>query len=474
MLRAMAVTNTAQRALAYRICRVLRQAGHVAYLAGGCVRDELMGFDPKDYDVATDARPERVEEVFSRTVPVGKAFGVVIVVDEHEAVVKVEVATFRNDGAYVDGRRPESVVFSSPREDAERRDFTINGMFRDTESGEVIDFVGGRADLDAKVVRAIGDATARFTEDKLRMLRGVRFACRFNFALDPATEAAAARLAPMLSQVSAERIRDELNRMLEANGRGRAFTMLAETGLLAVALPEFTASAAEDPRVFPRTLAMLDMLGAGEGALMPDERAQKVLAWSVLLHGVTPEAAMRNIADLRADYGDARYSGDRQRRARAAWRIMWRLKHSREECDAVADAALQTGMAVSAQRMGLAELKRFLRQPGTLVALELDRLLAVADTSATRESARAVADAVAFCKARIAAFSAAGATNPLDGLHPPQLADGETLKHLGAPQGPVFRQLLHDLETETLEGRVRTGHDAEAYLKKRLAERNHP
>jgi poly(A) polymerase len=230
-----------EREFATDIVRKLQQAGCTALWAGGCVRDELLGLVPNDYDVATDARPEQVQKLFRRTIAVGAAFGVIEVVGPRGAdgeFLQVEVATFRSDGAYVDGRRPESVVFSSPQEDAQRRDFTINGMFFDPLKGELIDYVGGRRDLEAKVLRAIGDATARFTEDKLRVLRAVRIAARFELAIDPDTLAAGRKIAPEITVVSAERIAEELRKLLVNINRRRGLELLREFELEAVILPE--------------------------------------------------------------------------------------------------------------------------------------------------------------------------------------------------------------------------------------------
>ena len=230
-----------EREFATDIVRTLQQAGHTALWAGGCVRDELLGLAPNDYDVATDAKPEQVRKLFRRTVAVGAAFGVIEVVGPRGPggeFLTVEVATFRSDGAYIDGRRPESVVFSSPEEDAQRRDFTINGMFFDPLKGELIDYVGGQRDLGAKVLRAIGDATARFTEDKLRVLRAVRIAARFGLAIDPDTLAAGRRIAPEITVVSAERIAEELRKLLAHPNRVRGLELLRDFELADVILPE--------------------------------------------------------------------------------------------------------------------------------------------------------------------------------------------------------------------------------------------
>src|SRR5208283_703841 len=246
------------------IVHTLRQRGFQAYLVGGCVRDLLLGREPKDYDVATDATPKQVMGIFPETYAVGAEFGVVLVpVAERDVASNVstqssskfhavEVATFRSDIGYSDGRHPDEVRFSGdPREDVARRDFTINGMLLDPVSGEVLDFVGGRKDLEAGIIRTIGDPDRRFGEDKLRMLRAVRFAARFEYAIDPATFAAMRRLAGEIQVVSRERVRDELTRMLtEGHGR-RAFLLLDESGLLKHVLPEISAmKGVEQPAEF--------------------------------------------------------------------------------------------------------------------------------------------------------------------------------------------------------------------------------
>jgi len=223
-----------KRTLAVGIVRRLREAGHEAYFAGGCVRDQLLGRAPADFDVATSAPPDAVRALFPRTVPIGAQFGVILVVVDG---VPFEVATFRSDDAYVDGRRPSGVHFGSAQEDALRRDFTINGLFLDPLDGRVVDFVDGRADLRAGVVRAIGDARARIGEDRLRMLRAVRFAARFGFAIDAATHAAIVAAAPTVTDIAAERIGDELVKILTEGGARRGFALLSDTGLLDAVLP---------------------------------------------------------------------------------------------------------------------------------------------------------------------------------------------------------------------------------------------
>jgi poly(A) polymerase len=227
---------------AERIVRSLRDAGHQAYLVGGCVRDLVLGVEPTDYDVATDATPDEVMRIFPETYAVGAQFGVVLVPLRDDANRTVEVATFRSDIGYSDGRHPDQVCFSqSAREDVERRDFTINGLLLDPVKNEVLDFVGGRKDLDAGIIRAIGDPALRFSEDKLRMLRAVRFAARFGYTIEPPTFAAIQKLAVGISQVSRERVRDELTKMLTEGRARQAFMLLDQTGLLREVLPEISA-----------------------------------------------------------------------------------------------------------------------------------------------------------------------------------------------------------------------------------------
>src|SRR6266478_3257080 len=257
---------------AINIVKRLREAGHVAYFNGGCVRDMVRGVEPHDIDIATSATPEQVQALFTKTVPVGAAFGVVLVLEgEHQ----FEVATFRSDDAYVDGRRPSAVHFGSPEEDARRRDFTINGLFYDPIADQIIDFVGGRADIERKLVRTIGDPHQRFTEDKLRLLRCVRFAANLGYEIEPATFDAVKEMAAEIQVVSAERIRDELVKILTRPNAGRGLELLDASGLLPEILPEIAAmKGVEQPAefhpegdVWTHTLMMLDGLDHPSPAL---------------------------------------------------------------------------------------------------------------------------------------------------------------------------------------------------------------
>ena len=283
--------------LARQIVTRLKASGHQAYFVGGCVRDLLLGGAPKDYDVATDAQPSEISALFPKSDLVGAHFGVVLV---HDSGAQVEVATFRSDHAYVDGRHPEAVDFETdPRQDVLRRDFTINALLLDPDSDEVLDFVGGRDDLRNRIVRAIGDPETRFREDHLRLLRAVRFAARLNYQIDPATMRAIQRLHSQILKVSAERIRDELSRILTEGGARRGFELLDETGLLADILPEVAAmkGVAQPPEFHPEgdvwthTLLMLDQL----------REPSVTLALGVLLHDVGKPPTFRVADRIRFD-----------------------------------------------------------------------------------------------------------------------------------------------------------------------------
>lgn len=282
--------ESAERIFAVEVVRALQGAGHEAVFAGGCVRDELLGLAPDDYDVATSAMPEQVQSLFPRSLAVGASFGVIDVIRKASSgYLKVQVATFRNDGPYLDGRRPAGVVFSSAREDALRRDFTINGMFLDPVSGQLLDFVGGRDDLARRVLRAIGDPEQRFAEDRLRLLRAVRMASRFEMEICPETATAVKRHASAIVVVSAERIAEELRKMLKGPRRSRATRLLAEMELLARVLPEAEALLS-DQETLTRALATLDRLSPDSGAIP---------ALAVLLEGIDPAEAIPLAARLR-------------------------------------------------------------------------------------------------------------------------------------------------------------------------------
>ena len=340
---------------AMEIATTLRERGFQAFLAGGCVRDLLLGAVPKDFDVATSARPQEIVASFPQTQQVGAHFGVILV---QLGGVATEVATFRHDGVYLDGRRPDSVQFSSdPREDVLRRDFTINGMLLDPFSNAVLDFVGGRADLAAKVVRTIGEPPLRFGEDKLRMLRAVRFAARLGFAIDPETMAAMRSLAGEIAQVSCERIRDELTRMLTEGHARRAMELLHESGLLAEILPEVEKlrGVAQPPEFHPEgdvwvhTMMLLDHLPAGSAS---------TLAWGMLLHDIGKPATFSQKAGDRI-----RFNGHVEVGVRIAEAICARLRFSNDDTAQISSLVRHHMQFGDVAQMKQSTLKRFVRLP---------------------------------------------------------------------------------------------------------------
>ncbi|MCX6997916.1 MAG: CCA tRNA nucleotidyltransferase [Kiritimatiellaeota bacterium] len=352
------------------ILRTLQQAGFSACLAGGCVRDQLMGRAPKDYDIATNAPPEEVARLFPRTVATGQAFGVMQVVTAGRAC---EVATFRRDSAHGDGRRPDAVVFSGPEEDARRRDFTINGLFLDPASGAIMDYVGGRADLERKIIRTIGAPHQRFSEDYLRLLRAVRFAATLEFELEASTRAALQELAPRLAHISAERIQQELTRLLTTAPRaGRGLRLLHATGLLAVILPEVAAlvGQAQPPQfhpegdVFEHTVLMLD-------GLTPP--ASRTLAWAVLLHdvGKPPTVAVSREPD---GSERLRFNCHDEEGARMAALILRRLKMPADEIAAITYCIKNHMRFKEVAKMRRATLRQLVGAPTFPVELELHRL----------------------------------------------------------------------------------------------------
>ncbi|MBA3831916.1 MAG: CCA tRNA nucleotidyltransferase [Chthoniobacterales bacterium] len=427
----------------------LTKAGFTAYFAGGCVRDLLRGEAPKDIDIATDARPEEVQKIFARTYAVGAHFGVVVVLEEG---LQFEVATFRSDGAYLDGRRPAEVHFSSPEEDARRRDFTINGMFFDPPNGAVIDFVGGRADLATRVVRAIGEPAERFEEDRLRLLRAVRFATVLEFEIEPTTWNAIIRTAGSISEISAERIREELIRIFLSPQRVRGWDLLDRSGLLEQILPELAAmKGCEQPPqyhpegdVFEHTRLMLELL--------PND-VSLPLVFSVLFHdiGKPPTATVD-------ETGRIRFNGHDRLGAEMAEAIMQRLRFTRAEIDATVEAVRQHMVFKDVPNMRLAKLKRFMARPTFTDELELHRV----DCT----SSHGMLDNYEFLKEKAQEF----AHEP---IIPPPLVRGGDLIALGMKPGPRFGEILEAVETRQLEGNLRDREEALAWVKNFLATDQH-
>ncbi len=420
----------------------LRAAGHVAYFAGGCVRDLLLGKTPKDFDIGTSARPAEVQKIFARTYAVGAHFGVIVVLENN---FQVEVATFRADGAYLDGRRPTEVHFSSPEEDARRRDFTINGMFFDPPNESVIDFVGGRSDLEARIVRAIGDPAERFAEDRLRLLRAIRFATVLDFEIEPATWDAIVRAAGGINEISAERIREELVRIFLSPKRVRGWDLLDRSGLMPLILPELTdMKGCEQPPqfhpegdVFQHTRIMLGLLPAE--VLLP-------LVLSVLFHDIgKPPTSQID------ETGRIRFNGHDKVGAEMTEALMQRLRFSRAEIDATVEAVRQHMVFKDVPNMRTAKLKRFMARPNFSDELELHRV--------DCESSHGQLDNYEFLKDKAEEF----ANEP---IIPPPLVRGDDLIALGMKPGPHFGEILESVETQQLEGTLRDREDALAWVKR--------
>ncbi|HUY81960.1 MAG TPA: CCA tRNA nucleotidyltransferase [Acidobacteriaceae bacterium] len=425
---------------AEEIVQRLRAEGYEAYFAGGCVRDLLLGHEPSDFDVATSAHPDVVLKLFERTFAVGAHFGVVLVADEIDGQeIVTEVATYRSDEAYTDGRRPESVRFSgSAEEDVVRRDFTINGMLLDPQTGTVLDYVGGQADLASKLVRAIGDPAQRFEEDKLRMLRAVRFAARFEFEIEEQTEAAICASATKIHQVSRERIRDELTRMLTEGQARRAFELLDRTGLLKEILPEIDRlHGVEQPPefhpegdVWTHTMMLLEQLPAGVSAM---------LAWGALLHDAGKPATFQ------PGPGRIRFNGHVEVGVRIAEEIGRRLRFSNEEATQVA-ALVENHMRFGdVERMKASTLKRFFRLDRFEEHLALHKM----DCLASHRDLQLYN----FAKGKYEA-------TPSEEVRPALLLTGRDLIAAGYKPGPEFKRLLALAEDAQLEGRIHSQEEA--------------
>ena len=427
---------------AREVAERLRTRGQIAYFAGGCVRDMVRGLAAKDFDVATDATPDMVQKIFSHTYAVGAHFGVVVVVENG---FNVEVATFRSDGAYLDHRHPVDVRFSSPEEDAKRRDFTINGMFFDPEKNEVIDFVGGRADLEAKLVRAIGDPAARFAEDRLRMLRAVRFATVLDYKIDNQTWDALVASAASINEISAERIREELLKIFLSPNRVRGWDLLDRSGLLRAILPELDAMKGclqpeqfhPEGDVFQHTRLMLELL---------PEEVSAPLMFAVLLHDVA-----KPVTATVDETGRIRFNEHDRIGAAMTESIMERLRFSRAEIDAVVEMVRQHMVFKDVPKMRVAKLKRFMARPTFEEELELHRV----DCASSHQ----MMDNYEFLLRKGEEF----ANEP---IIPPPLVRGDDLIALGMKPGPKFGEILEAVETLQLEGALKDREEALGWVKR--------
>jgi len=424
------------------VCQ-LRQAGHEAYFVGGCVRDFILGKDSDDYDIVTSALPDQVVALFPRTVSIGAKFGVIAVIIENHPY---EVATFRSDVSYADGRHPTQVRFSSAKEDVLRRDFTVNGLLMDPATGDICDYVNGRADIERKIIRTIGDPESRFNEDYLRMLRAIRFAANLGFVLETETKKAIARHSSQIKQISAERVRDELNKILTRGGARTGFELLNDTNLLQELLPEVAIlkGVEQPPRFHPEgdvwqhTLKMLDLLPGHE-----DLGKNICLAWGVLLHDVG-KAVTRS-----EDEKGVHFYGHVQKGEEIADAIMQKFRFSRIQRETVLHLIRQHMVFMNVQKMRPGRLKRFLRMPDFDLHLELHRL----DCAASH----GMLDHYEFCREQLGILD-------LDDLHPHRLLTGSDLITMGFTPGKMIGDILQSLEEEQLEGRIKTLEDARDYV----------
>jgi poly(A) polymerase len=426
--------------LARAIAKTLKDNGFIAYFAGGCVRDHLRGQKPRDFDIATTATPEEVEKIFRRTIPVGKQFGVMIVV---EGETPFEVATFRCEGGYQDGRHPTQVLFTQPEEDAKRRDFTVNGMFYDPFAGKVIDFVEGMKDLPKKIIRAIGDPATRFEEDKLRLLRAVRFASTLGFEIEAKTWEVLCKKASKIHEVSPERIREELVKIFTRSGAARGFVLLSDSGLMKEILPEVEAMrGVKQPEkfhpegdVYEHTRLLLEHLHPPVSTL---------LAFSALFHdiGKPKTSAIRK--------GRLTFYEHSEEGVKIAREIMRRLRFSNEEIDGVSECVANHMKFMDVQKMRAGKLKQFISRPHFGEEMELHRV----DCTASH----GMLDNLTFLRDKLKEYEH-------EELKPKPLVNGHDLMALGMKPGRAMKPLLEEAFVLQLEGRFKTREDALEWLK---------
>ncbi len=430
------------RDTAVSLVQRLQDAGHIAYFNGGCVRDELRGATPKDYDIATGAPPEEVQALFENSRAVGAHFGVILV---HEDGNDYEIATFRTEGDYSDGRRPDSVEFASAEEDAERRDFTINGIFLDPLTGEIIDFVGGQDDIERRRIRAIGDPEERFGEDHLRMLRAVRFSAALDFEIEQATFDAIKKHAPEIKRISEERIRDEISRILVAPSRVRGFDLLVESGLMEQVFPEILElQGCEQPPqfhpegdVFVHTRLML--------SLLPEEEVSLPLVLSVLFHDIGKPATY----SFDEDHQRIRFNGHDRIGAEMTRDILKRLKYPNEIVDDAVDMVARHMIFKDVQKMRTSKLKRFMASETFEDEMELHRVDCLGSWGGL--------DNYEFLKQKAEEF----ANEP---LIPPRFVAGADLLERGWEPSPAFGRVLTEIQNLQLESALTSREEALTWL----------
>lgn len=434
------------RNTATELVRRLQDAGFEAFWVGGCVRDFLIGREPQDYDIATNATPEQTEKLFARTIPVGRQFGVLLVVEEGH---HFQIATFRAEADYTDGRRPETVRFSHAREDAIRRDFTVNGLFFDPIANQLHDWVGGEQDLRARLIRTIGSPDERFSEDHLRLLRAIRFAAQLGFEIESDTFAAVQRHAEKIRQVSAERIREELIKLFAPPHASRGLLLLHESRLMPHVLPELvpTLTCEQSPdyhpegSVFNHIGLMLDHL--------PDPLPSESLPWAALLHDIAkPQTASRGDDGLIHFYGHEKVGAD------VAGQTLERLRFPRRQIEEITAAVRHHMQFKDAPKMRKATLRRMLLRETFPLELELHRLDCLG-------SHRRLDIYNFLCEQR-------DHLNDQPHLHPP-LLNGHDLLALGARPGPEIGLLLHELRDRQLAEEITSADAARAWIRERLA-----
>ncbi len=429
---------------AFEIARVLKDQGHTVFFAGGCVRDFIMQKRPQDVDIATSASPDRVEALFPKTVAVGKQFGVILVLKGDRPF---EVATFREEGEYLDGRHPSSVRFSSPEKDALRRDFTVNGLFYDPFGDQIIDFVEGKKDIKRKIIRAIGNPVDRFEEDKLRLLRAVRFASNLGFDVEEATWKAVQELAPKIQQVSPERIRDELVKILTRHGAARGFDLLSSSGLMKIILPEVEAMKGVEQQaeyhpegdVFVHTRLLLEKL----------ENPSLTLALAALFHDIAKPATYAIRKGKITFYEHAPIG------AKMTESIMRRLRFSNDQIRDVSACVDNHMKFADVQRMRIGKLKQMVARSTFDEELELHRIDCL--------SCHGMLDNYEFLKAKMREFEK-------EDLKPPPLINGHDLQMLGMKPGPAMKPLLAEVYERQLEGAFQRREEALDYVRSKIQE----
>lgn len=440
--------TTPPRTAARDVVERLQKAGFSAFWVGGCVRDFLLGREPQDFDIATDARPDQVEGAFKRTIAVGKKFGVVVVIEDGHPF---QVATFRSEGDYQDGRRPGKVDFSDAKADALRRDFTVNALFYDPIAKTTHDWVGGEKDLLARMIRTIGRPEERFGEDHLRLLRAIRFAAQLDFEIEPCTFDAIKRLAPKIEIISAERIRDELMKLFRPPHAARGLDLLRDSGLMPYVLPELCATiqCEQSPNYHPEGSVynhirlMLEQLPPGSPGTLP---------WAVILHdiGKPPTASTDETTGAIHFYGHERIGADMARE------ILNRLRFPKKDVDEIVACVRQHMQFKDVKQMRKATLRRLLLRDTFPLELELHKL----DCMGSHRSL----DLYDFL------VEQAEALKKRPEIRPPLLT-GDDLIALGVKPGPGLGAMLHEIREKQLSDELKTKREAKTWAKKRLNER---